>query len=260
MKLNIMKKVFAFALGGIICFSASGVKDTYARNDIEASTYGFVVDNDDYYKTVWYNTITTKVEFDGHIIGTCTTNIGATRAKSKTSGNKYLDQIMILCAMKGKHPATNYAGYSEHLTIESKIPYGMELAAYSPESEVKMQSYDIGLDVSTDKTVGISASTTVTKKALEINCYSDKNSRLFKECYDYIHSDLRWNWDVYSTYAYRESLQRAHYTIKTSNSKYNTYIVVKPKFQRWDDEPGYWANQYNHYSTVEHTIYFTTPY
>lgn len=254
-----VKKILIMFLLSILLLGLDS-QNVSAKMDTEASTYGFKVNNDEYYKTNWYNTVTTKVKMDGYIIGTCTTNIGTTRARDKASGGYRLDQIMIKSSMKGKYPAKLFVGYSEHLTLQSKLPSGTELVAYSPESIAGMRSYDIGLSASSDKTVGLSASTTVTKKALEINCYSDVNERLFKECYDYIHSILRFNWDVFNKYAYRESIQRAHYVVKTKKSKYDLKLVVKAKFQRWDDEPGYWADQYGQYSTKESSITFTTPY
>lgn len=91
-----------------------------------------------------------------------------------------MDQVMVRCAMKGKKPKSFYAGYSEHLTIQSKLPSRTTLMAYSPTQLATSTSYDVGVEASSNKTVGISASTTITKKALEINSYSDVSARLFK--------------------------------------------------------------------------------
>lgn len=231
----------------------------YAASDTQASTYGFDVDLDYYKTTVWYNTITTNVKLDGNIIGVCKTNIGMTRAKQKATGGYKMDHVFVRCTMKGKNPKTNYAGYAEHLTIQSTLPSGTELMSYSPEQEATSVSYDIGVDASSDRSVGVSASTTFTKNALEINSYSDTDARLFKACYDYKHSVFRPNWSL-DKYSYNESKQRAHWVIKTSKSKYATKMIVKPKFERYTSAPSYWASPYSSYSTVNQTITFTTPY
>ena len=230
-----------------------------AASDTQASTYGFDVDLDYYKTTVWYNTVTTNVKLDGNIIGVCKTNIGMTRAKQKATGGYKMDHVFVRCIMKGKNPKTNYAGYAEHLTIQSTLPSKTELMAYSPEQIATKVSYDIGINASSDKSVGISASTTFTKNALEINSYSDTDSGYFKACYDYQHAVLRPNWSL-NKYSYNESKQRAHWVIKTSNSKYSTKIVVKPKFQWWSATPGYWASQYSRYSIVNQKLTLTTPY
>lgn len=131
--------------------------------------------------------------------------------------------------------------------------------AYSPFQKASKVDYNIGISAQSDKTVGISANTTFTKNALEINSFTDTSARLFKAEYDYQHSILRPNWKLHK-YSYNESIQRAHYVIKTGESRYSTTIVVKPKFERWTSEPGYWASSYDEYSQVNHYISLTTPY
>ncbi len=220
--------------------------------------YGFAVDLNTYKDPVWYNAVVSNCYRDSSLIGVCTTNIGVTRAKSKASG-KYMDQVMIRNIMKGRNPKKGWAGYSEQLTVQSTLPSGTALMAYSPTQLASSISYDVGVSASNDKTAGISASTTITKNALEIKSYSDTAARLFKVCYDYQHSIFRPAWRIHE-YSYNESVQTSHYVIQTAASKYFTKIVVIPQFQLWSAEPGYWANQYNWYSTLTHTISFTTPY
>lgn len=252
-----MASLFSAAL---LCFSTTAsTLHASAATHTESMYNGFEVDLDTYYTPVWYNSVQTNCKLNGNIIGTCTTDIGVSRAKQKATGGYSMDQVMVRCAMKGKKPKSFYAGYSEHLTIQSKLPSRTTLMAYSPTQLATSTSYDVGVEASSDKTVGISASTTITKKALEINSYSDVSARLFKSCYDYQHHILRPNWKL-SKYSYNESFQRAHYVIKTnSTEKYSMEIVVKPKFERWDNTPGYWASSYGVYSTVTHTISLTTP-
>lgn len=242
-----------FALVTYFCCENAYAKDSY---DLESSAYGFEVDSEYYGTSYWYNTITTYVKCDGNVIGTNSIDIGMTRSKSTVTGGYYLDQIMVRTAMKGKKSKKGYCGYAEHLTLESVLPAETYLVAYSPESEAGMTSYDIGISADTDKTVGISASTTVTKKALDINNYCDTSKKKFKICYDYKHATLRWNWDTYDKYAYNESIQRAHYTIKSKMYSYKTKLVVKSKFQLYDDVPSYWADPYDEYYTVNHRITF----
>lgn len=176
------KKTVAAILSVVLIFSNSCIVFA-SDNDVEAELYGFEVDNSKFYDTIWYTDIKTNVYCSSTLIGVCTTNIGVTGSRKKVSGNKNLDQIMIKCTMKGRGADCIY-GYSEHLTIESKLPSGTQLVSYSPVAEAEMASYDVGCSASTDKTAGISASTKVTKKALEINCYSDTAARLVKECSD----------------------------------------------------------------------------
>ena len=230
-----------------------------AASDTEASTYGFTVDSSKYKTSVWYNSITIKCKYDGHVVGVCTTKIGMTRATSKTSDSKYLDQVLIRNAMKGKNPVSNYAGYSEYLTVYNKIPSGMSLAAYSPESQSGMKSYTIGVEASTDKTAGISASTTVSKKALSIENMCDTSSRLFKIGYDYENNwFLPSGYDTYGKYSYNESFQRCHYTIKTAKSAYKLVIKVTPKFEVMNGT-GYWTISKGAYCSNEMSIELTTP-
>lgn len=254
------KRIIALVSALATCFVTSvSMLPVSAVNHTESTYYGYEVDLDTYKTPAWYNAITTNCYRDGYLIGTCTTSIGVTRAKQKASGGYYMDQVMVRCLMKGKNPTKKYAGYSEHLTIQSTLPSRTSLMAYSPTQLATATTYNVGFQASSDKTVGISASTDITKKALEINSYSDTNARLFKSCYDYQHSILRPNWKL-DKYSYNESVQRAHYVIKTKSSKYSTSIVVKPKFQRYDAVPGYWANPYDSYTIVTHTIKLTTPY
>lgn len=234
-----------------------------AAKDVEAATYGFSVDSDQYKKTAWYNTITVSVKSGNDVIGVCTTSIGMTRAKDKVSGGKYIDQVFVKCTMKGRKPKDDKAGYSEHLTVTSKLPSSASLMAYSPESQADMKSYEIGANAGLDgdgASVGISGSTTVTKKALEINNYCDTAARLVKICYDYKN-----NWAVpsgyntYGKYSYNESIQRMQYAIKTSKSKYDMSLRVIPKFEEMTGT-GYLTIAKEKYYSVDLTINFTTPY
>ncbi len=93
---------------------------------------------------------------------------------------------------------------------------------------------------------------------MDINNYCDTSEKYFKECYDYKHCFFRWDWTI-NKYSYQESTQRAHYTIKTSKSKYKMNILIKAKFERWDATPQYWADAYDTYSTTNHTITLTSP-
>lgn len=257
---QLLRKSAIFLIAVIMVVAGIDNGKVYAGTDVESSAYGFSIDNDYYKKTCWYNVVTSNVKYNGNIIGTNTTYIGMTRSKSSVSGGYYLDQVMVKCVMKGKNPKSSYCGYAEHLTVESKFPSGMYLVAYSPESEAGMRTYQIGATAKSDKTIAISASTSVTKNALEINNYCDTSARKFMICYDYIHHTFRWNWDTYAKYAYNESIQRAHYTIKTKKSKYAMKLVVTSKFERWSDKPSFWANGYGRYGELEQTITFTTPY
>ena len=258
--MTLKNKLIALVSAAATCFVTSvSTLPVSAANHTESAYYGYEVDLDTYKTPVWYNAITTNCYKDGYLIGTCTTNLGVTRANQKASGGYYMDQVMVRCLMKGKNPTSGYAGYSEHLTIQSTLPSKTSLMAYSPTQLATSTTYNVGFEASSDKTVGISASTDITKNALEINSYSDTNARLFKSCYDYQHSILRPNWKL-DKYSYNESIQRAHYVIKTTSSKYSTAIVVIPKFQRYDAVPSYWANAYSSYITVTHTITLTTPY
>lgn len=252
--MKLCKRIAVFGIAMLMSFSTfSNV--TYAANDTEAAAYGFKVDTQQYKDTVWYNTITTNVKSGGDIIGVCTTSIGMTRTEKSVSGGKYLDQVFVKTTMKGKKPKSNKAGYSEHLTISSKLPSSASLVAYSPESKAGMKSYNIGVDVD-----GISGSTTVTKKALEINNYSDTSARLAKICYDYENNwCLPSGYNTYGKYAYNESIQRMHFSMKTSNSRYNMALKVKPKFEEMDGT-GYWTFTRNKFFSVDLTINFKTPY
>lgn len=247
----------------ILCLSTmitlSGVKKTNAANDTEASNYGFSVDNGQYKTSKWYNIVKTNVYYGSDKIGVYTVSIGHTRAKEKVSGNKYLDNFMVKMTMKGVDADDDKVGYAEHLTMETNIPSSAQLVSYTPESEAGMVSYNVGVNGSSDKKVGISASTTVTKKALEINNYCDTSEGLVKICYDYIHHVFRPNWKL-SKYSYNESVQRADYSIKTSKSKYDCSLTVKGKFELWDDTPGFWANELCEYRTRETQINYTTYY
>ncbi len=260
MKRKFLRGIVGFALSIclIVCSNVNIV--AFAASDVEAGAYGFNVDSGTYKTSVWYNTVTTNCKIDGKIIGVCTTSIGMTRAKKKVSGNYYLDQVFVKCTMKGKNPVKKYAGYSEHLTIKSALPKNTSLVAYSPESIANMKSYDIGVSVGSDKSVGISGSTTVTKKALDVNNYCDTSSRLVKICYDYKNNWLvPSGYNTYGKYAYNESIQRTHYTIKTAKSKYGLSLHVIPKFEVMDGV-GYWTFSKEKYVTVDNTITFTSAF
>ncbi len=256
---NMMKRFLAACLLLVCTFSLVGIIPAKAAEDLESSTCGFSVDLDVYMAPKWYNTVTTYCKLNGKTIGVCSTDVGMCRAYQKTSDGQYMDQVLIRCTMKGKNPAKNYYGYSEHLTIQSKLPSGTKLMAYSPVQTKDSVSYDVGLNAGSDKTVGISASRTFTKNALEINSYSDSSERLFKSCFDYKHHDWRWDWKL-SKYSYNESTQLAHYVIKTTKSKYDVSVVVKAKFERWDAAPKYWASAYGMYAYKESTISIKSPY
>lgn len=259
--MKLVKVIAAFTVA-VIVSACNCVSSVSAANDVGASVYGFNVDNSQYKSTRWYNTVTTNVKSDGHIIGVCTTTIGNTRANKSVSG-QYIDQIFVKCTMKGRNPKSGKAGYSEHLTIKSTLPSGTSLAAYSPESQAGMKSYQIGANAGASKSgvsAGISGSTTVTKKALTINNYCDTAARLVEICYDYKNN---WNifsgYETYGKYSYNESIQRMNYAIKTGKSKYKTSIVVIPKFEEMDGT-GYWTFTKKKWYSVNQTITFTTSY
>ena len=87
----------------------------------------------------------------------------------------------------------------------------------------------------------------------------DTSSRLFKIGYDY---DNNWlvpsGYDTYGKYAYNESFQRCHYTIKTDKSAYKLTIKVTPKFEVMDGT-GYWTFTKHAYCSTEMSIGITTP-
>lgn len=252
--MRLRKKIAVFTAFMVMSVSTFGTTAS-AANDVEAVAYGFLVDRDLYKKTVWYNTVTTNVKSGNDIIGVCTTAIGMTRSKESVSGGSYLDQVFVKCTMKGKNPKSNKAGYSEHLAISSKLPSTTSLVSYSPESKAAMKSYEIGADTS-----GISGSTTVTKKALNINNYCDTSTRLVKICYDYENNwILKSGYNTYGKYSYNESVQRMHYSLKTSKSKYGMLLQVKPKFEEMNGT-GRWSISKSKYYSVNAKISFKTPY
>lgn len=226
--------------------------------DEAAAIYGFEIDLDRYHQSVWYNTVTTNVKADGNVIGVCTTKMGMTRAKQKTSSGDYMDHMLVRCTMKGRNPVTNYAGYSEHLTIQSTLPTDTELMGYSPVQLANSISYEVGGSVGTDKIVGVSGSVTIEEKALEINSYSDTDARLFKACYDYQHGILL-TWKL-NKYSYNESKQLANWVIGTKDSSYGMKLIVKAKFERYDAVPGFWATSFLEYYTMNQTITFKSVY
>lgn len=256
-----MKKIFRKVIIIVICFcliiTYQKSEFALAGNDTASAAYGFIVDSGSYKTSVWYNQISTNIKINGYIVGVQTANIGMTR--SKNTGKTYYDQVMIKATMKGKQPKTTYTGYAEHLTIESSLPSGTTLVNYSPESEASMKSYTVGLNAN-NNSVGLTASTTVTQKALVINNYCDTSSKLFKICYDYQHAKLAVNAKSINTYSYNESVQRAHYTLRTTQSKYKIKITFKAKFQRYIGAPSYWAQMTNDYCTVNKTVSLTSPY
>lgn len=257
------KRIIALAVAIIMSVSIMAV-DVNAAVDTEADVHGFNVDSGVYKKSVWYNTVTTNVKTDGHIIGVCTTKIGMTRTKNKVSNSKYIDQFFVKCTMKGRNPKSGKAGYSEDLTISSTLPSSASLIAYSPESQAGMKSYQIGVNAGYESggkfSAGISGSTNVTKKALEINNYSDTAARLVKINYDY---ENNWwipsGYNTYGKYSYDESTQRMHFAAQTSKSNYAMSLLVQPKFEEMSGV-GYWSFAYSKYSIVYQTITFTTPY
>ena len=260
MKKGLLRVVVGIALSLCILVCIDTRTTVFASSDVEAGAYGFTVDSGTYKPSIWYNTITTNCRSDGKIIGVCTTTIGMTRAKNAVSGGKYLDQVFVKCTMKGKNPAKNYAGYSEHLTIMSALPNDTSLVAYSPESVANMKSYNIGASVSSDKTVGISGSTTVTQKALVVNNYCDTAARLAKICYDHKNNWLvPSGYNTYGKYSYNESIQRMHFTIKTSKSRYTLSLHAIPKFEVMDGV-GYWTSSKGEYTTIDQLITFTSAY
>lgn len=250
------RSVIAFLLSVVIFLTTARISAS-AASDAESLGYGFSVDRDTYKKALWYNTVTTKCYLDGYVIGICTTNIGMTRAKECTSDGKYMDQVMVRCTMAGRKPVVKYCGYSEHLTIQSKLPKNTSLMSYSPTELATSTSYTVGMDAGTGG-VGVSASAVITKNALVINSYSDTSSGLFKACYDYQHNP-RWGWSI-NNYSYRESIQYANYVIKTSNNaRYWTSLTIKSKFERWNNTPCYGAYGYGEYAYVEQPIAVFAP-
>ncbi len=260
MELKHLKKIIFTTLIIVMCVtSPASMSIASAATDIESSTYGFSVDLNYFYKPIWYTTVTTNCYYNGKLIGVCTTNIGIARARSKASDGQYMDNVFVRCTMKGKYPTKNYCGYSDELTIASTLPTSASLMAYSPTQLATETSYTLGIEANNDKTVGISASTTITKKALDIDSYSDTSARLYKTTYTYNHPILRWNWAL-SKYSYNESIQKAHYVMKTGSSKYKALITVSPRFERFDMEPCYSASTYLQHIKVNHNITLTTPY
>ncbi len=162
--------------------------------------------------------------------------------------------------MKGLNDdAYDYAGYSEYLTIYSKIPSGMMLAAYSPESQSGMKSYTVGLTIGSKETSGISASTTVNKDALSIENMCDTGKGIMKIGFDYANNwFLPSGYETYGKYAFNESFQRLHYTIKTGSSGYKMNFTITPKFEVMRGT-GYWTFSRNRYSSREYSFTITTP-
>lgn len=256
--MNKFVKRFVSLIAAVIMLVSATAVNVNAESDVGASAYGFEVNSNLYKKSKWYNTITTNVRSEGYIIGVCTTKIGMTRAKNKVSG-KYLDQFFVKCTMKGRCPLSKKAGYSEDLMISSTLPSTASLVGYSPESQAGMSQYQVGASVSSSS-VGISGSTTVTKKALEIYNLSDTAARLVKVDYDY---ENNWwvpqGYNTYGKYSYNESVQRMNFAAETNKSKYKMSLLVQPKFEEMRGT-GYWTFSKNKYYKVNQTITFTTLY
>jgi len=256
------KKRFISAIMAIVLLSCLSIQiPVFADNGSETITYGFSVDTEYYEKPVWYTTIISNSRSAGGIVGVCTTKIGATRSKSKTTDGSYMDHFFVRCTMKGQtiNPNTSleFAGYSESLIIESELPTETELMSYSPTQIANKTTYSIGLSAGSDKSVGISASGEFTKNALEINNFSDTSKRLFKAGYDYQHSFLNWKLNKYS---YNESQQYAHFVVKPKQSNYKMSISSIAKFQLWDSEPALFVPEYDQYTSFKYSIGFKTPY
>ncbi len=252
---KLIKCAVAFIIMLCVILDSNAAIIGYAANDTESATYGFYYSTDDYKTSTWYNTVTIYCKRDGNTIGVCTVNIGTTRSKKTVSGGKYLEQIMIKCTMRGKNTKTGYAGFSEHLKVKSTLPSGMQLAAYSPETQAGMSSYTLGGSFGIEEWA-VSASTTVNKNALNITNYSDESDRFFCVCYDY---ENNWRagstseYNTYGKYAYAASVQRCNYTFKPNSYVYGTCITVTPKFE-WMSGTGINATQYKGYASVNKDI------
>ncbi len=258
-----VKKRIISAIMAIVLLACFNIETPVLADDgTETTAYGFSINTQYYEKPVWYTTITSNCRYAGGIVGVCTTKIGVTRSKTKTTDGSYMDHFLVRCTMKGRTinagTSTEFAGYSESLIIQSELLCEEdELMSYSPTQIATEKTYNVGLSASTDKTIGISASGEFTKKALEINNFSDTDKRLFKAGYDYQHSFFSWKLNRYS---YNESQQYAHFVVKTNQSKYKANVDSIAKFQLWDSAPGFLVPEYDQYTSFKQSIGFKTPY
>ena len=256
--LKLLKICVAF-VGCICIFVVNNDRIVLALSDTESTKYGFDVDRDYYQKSKWYNSRVIKVYMCGDVVGKCTVNVGMTRAYEKTWDGYYMDDVFVSCKMNGVYACLGRVGYAEHLIVKSKLPKDTYLMAYSPEAVANDTTYDVGASADSDGTVGISAGTSFTEGGLEINSYSDPDTRYFNTCFDYQHAWTRFTWKL-NKYSYGGHTQRCHYTIKTMDSKYETTITVVPKFQIWTDVPSFWASEYNVYRSTSYDIDIVSPY
>lgn len=238
-----------------LCFMVSDVAK--AQTDVESSVYGFNVDLDLYNDVKWRDLGYIAVRADGNIIGICSISIGMTRAKSKSSDGKYMDHVFVLCTMKGKKAKQLYDGYSESLTVKSNLSKSDTLMAFSPATTTSGESYAIGADASTDYSAGVSASVSFERNELVVRNKSDKTIPMFEAFYDYQQPMSRFSSVAYS---YDSSNQRAHWVTKTKQSKYPVYINITAKFERWNDEPGFWATAYGLYYTNGISLCYRSQY
>lgn len=241
--MSVKKRIVSGCLAMVCVLSSTSAIKASALLHTESLSYGFDVDLDNFKPVDWSNYKNTYVWFEGRKIGVCRTNIGLTRAKTKSYDNKYMDLFLIQCSMQGmlaeNVPKWNdtdngkRCGYSEYLDIYSRLPSTSTLKKYSPEQMATSNSYDIGIGYE-----GLSASVSFTKDALSIDTLVDKSKRWFELGYDYDHNHIslfgRWKFNKYSYY---ESVQRACFFSHTNSSRYNTWIDVEPKFEIWNEIP-----------------------
>lgn len=58
------------------------------------------------------------------------------------------------------------------------------------------------------------------------------------------------NWYYFQKYAYNESIQRAHFTIRSNKANNNLCIFVTASFQRWSGKPSLFSSEYDEYAIV----------
>lgn len=217
--------------------------------DGESLLYGFTIDNSIF--NIKWSKRTVNVSYNSVYCGTLVMYTGGVKMINKLSSGKYAYGVLMYAVMSPqefKIGSSTYRGRSRYLAISSSTTSTQSLISTQPSNVSGSSSYSIGvsLQAGTSGVSGsISATTSITKNALDVT--NSSNTSTGKVNIKYQYNRHLWPWDWTRTkYCWYESYQRASFFFSSSSTVYSKSITIKPTFAidsgtigMWNMEMGY---------------------
>lgn len=235
--------------------------DIQLYSDAESSIYGFNVDDNNF--SVKWTRNNYSVNYNGAYCGDITLYLGGVSMKDKLSNGNYGYGVLIYAIITPRafdltyeSKTHTYRGRSRYFNISTSLSSSQNLLSSSPENVAGSSSYSVGISAgggSSGIEGAISASTSITKNALEIFNYSNTVEGKVDIRYQYNRHIWPWEWER-TKYCWNESVQRASFFFSSPTSISSKTIKTELTFAIDDGDIGMWNLEMGYEVTATRSV------